>query len=135
MFLLENNKYDLGETSIENIFINDFMPGANGEFVKVYLLGYKFAKEKREDISDENIADYLGILQSDVRRAWEYWKKMGIVEIEDDKVKFINLKELYIKNVYNLKEEEKKKQRNALLASLQLMQANFELNHEKGRQD
>ena len=32
-------------------------------------------------------------------------------------------------------EEEKKKQREALLASLQLMQANFELNHEKGRQD
>ena len=48
MFLLENNKYDLGETSIENIFINDFMPGANGEFVKVYLLGYKFAKENRK---------------------------------------------------------------------------------------
>ena len=34
-----------------------------------------------------------------------------------------------------LSEEEKKKQRNALLASLQLMQANFELNHEKGGQD
>lgn len=111
MFLLEKNKYDLGETSIENIFINDFMPAANGEFVKVYLLGYKFAKENRSDISDENIADYLGILESDVRRAWDYWKKMGIVEIEDGKVKFVNLKELYIKNVYNLKEEEKKKDR------------------------
>ena len=111
MFLLEKNKYDLGETSIENIFINDFMPAANGEFVKVYLLGYKFAKENRSDINDENIADYLGILESDVRRAWDYWKKMGIVEIEDGKVKFVNLKELYIKNVYNLKEEEKKKDR------------------------
>lgn len=109
MFLLENNKYDLGETSIENIFINDFMPGANGEFVKVYLLGYKFAKENRTDITSEKLADYLGILESDVNRAWDYWKKMGIVEIEDDKVKFVNLKELYIKNVYNLRAEEKKK--------------------------
>ena len=37
-----------------------------------------------------------------------------------------------------LSEEEKKKRRNALLTSLQLMQANFELNHsddKKGRQD
>lgn len=109
MFLLENNKYDLGETSIENIFINDFMPGANGEFVKVYLLGYKFAKENRTDITNEKLADYLGILESDVNRAWAYWKKMGIVEMEDDKLKFVNLKELYIKNVYNLKAEEKKK--------------------------
>lgn len=107
MFLLEKNKYDLGETSIENIFINDFMPGANGEFVKVYILGYKFAKEAREDITNEKLADYLGILESDVNRAWEYWQKMGIVELEDGKVKFINLKELYINNVYNLKKEKK----------------------------
>lgn len=107
MFLLEKNKYDLGETSFENIFINDFMPGANGEFVKVYILGYKFAKENREDITNENIADYLGILESDVKRAWQYWKKMGIIEIEDEKIKFVNLRELYINNVYNLKEEKK----------------------------
>ena len=32
-------------------------------------------------------------------------------------------------------EEEKKKQREALLASLQIMQASFEANHKKGRQD
>lgn len=107
MFLLEKNKYDLGETSLENIFINDFMPGANGEFVKVYILGYKFARENREDITNEKLADYLGILESDVNRAWQYWQKMGIVELEGDKVKFINLKELYINNVYNLKEEKK----------------------------
>ena len=31
----------------------------------------------------------------------------------------------------NLTEEEKKKQRKLLLAKLQLMQANFELNHDK----
>ena len=108
MFLLEKNKYDLGETSLENIFINDFMPGANGEFVKVYILGYKFARENREDITNEKLADYLGILESDVNRAWEYWQKMGIVEIDNEKVKFINLKELYINNVYNLKEKKKK---------------------------
>ena len=72
MFLLEKNKYDLGETSIENIFLNDFMPGANGEFVKVYLLGYKFAKEGRTGITSENLADYLGIPESDVNRPRPY---------------------------------------------------------------
>lgn len=107
MFLLENNKYDLGETSIENIFINDFMPSANGEFVKVYILGLKFAKEKREDIDDRTIADFLGILETDVKRAWEYWQKMGIVKIEAENIEFKNLKELYIQNVYNLKEDRK----------------------------
>ena len=32
---------------------------------------------------------------------------MGIIEIEDEKIKFVNLRELYINNVYNLKEEKK----------------------------
>ena len=41
------------------------------------------------------------------------------------------------KNKEQLSEEEKKKQRDKLLATLQIMQANFELNHsnEEGRQD
>ncbi|MGI5949709.1 DnaD domain-containing protein [Peptoniphilus sp.] len=109
MFKVQNNKYDLGDTQIPNIFLNDFMPGANGDFVKVYLLGYKFARENRGDISNENIADFLGILESDVLRAWQYWKKMGIVNIDEkNNVEFVDLKELYITNVYNLKKEKKK---------------------------
>lgn len=38
-------------------------------------------------------------------------------------------------NDEELTENEKKAQRNKLLASLQLMQANFELNHSKGEQE
>lgn len=55
----------------------------------------------------------------------EYLKKPLLESAEEEKKKESGV----------LSEEEKKKQRNRLLASLQLMQANFELNHEKGRQD
>ena len=43
MFFKEVNEIDLGETTIANIFIDIFMPMANGLYVKVYLLGYRQA--------------------------------------------------------------------------------------------
>lgn len=116
-YKFEKNEYDLGETSFENIFLNDFMPSADGNFVKVYLLGYKMAKEYNglKNFSNSILADILGILESDVLRAWKYWENQGIVKITNDEnssIEFINLKELYIKNVYNLKQEEKVEKNN-----------------------
>lgn len=116
-FKLKDLTYDLGDTPIENIFINDFMPNADGDFVKVYLIGYKLAKESHGIISydSNNIADILGLLDSDVIKAWNYWEECGIInkiyEKDDDdnfSVEFVNLKELYIKNVYTNNLVEKK---------------------------
>ncbi len=107
-FLLEITDMDLGDTPIENIFINDFMPMANGTYVKVYLLGYKYAYDRDENIELDNktIAKHLEISLEDVHNAWSFWEKKGIIEkvninLEnpyDYEVKFLNLKQLYIKN-------------------------------------
>ena len=43
MFFKEVNEIDLGQTTIDNIFIDIFMPMANGLYVNVYLLGYRYA--------------------------------------------------------------------------------------------
>ena len=109
-FNLETTEIDLGDTPIENIFINDFMPMADGTYVKVYLLGFKYAYDKDRDIKvdNETIAKNLDIPLSDVLRAWDFWYKKGIIEKipkEDGDeynygIKFLNLKQLYIKNNY-----------------------------------
>lgn len=39
-FIFQEMQIDLGDTPIENIFINDYMPQADGTYVKVYLMGY-----------------------------------------------------------------------------------------------
>ncbi len=108
-FKKEITNFDYGQTAIENIFINDFMPMANGTYVKVYLLAYKFAN----DMSDLNTADnsmiarHLSIPLEDVLNAWEFWEKKGIIKrhIEDDKinynVEFLSLRQLYINNNFN----------------------------------
>ncbi|MCG4585726.1 primosomal replication protein N, partial [Anaerosalibacter bizertensis] len=104
-FNLETTEIDLGDTPIENIFINDFMPMADGTYVKVYLLGFKYAHDKDIDIqvNNETIAKNLNIPLSDVLRAWDFWQNKGIIEKipkkngneYDYEVKFLNLKQLY----------------------------------------
>lgn len=109
-FIIETTEIDLGDTPIENIFINDFMPMANGTYVKVYLLGYKYAHDRDINIAVDNktIAKNLDIPLTDVLGAWDFWESKGIVEKIyanndnkfDYKIKFLNLKQLYIKNNY-----------------------------------
>ncbi|WFA08365.1 DnaD domain protein [Tissierella sp. Yu-01] len=117
-FILETTDMDLGDTPIENIFINDYMPMANGTYVKVYLLGFKYAHDKDDklEVTNNSIAKHLDIPLDDVLRAWDFWEEKGIIEKHGSdrvnyKVKFLNLKQLYIKNninMFNQKEEPKK---------------------------
>ncbi|MDD2447327.1 MAG: DnaD domain protein [Tissierellia bacterium] len=117
-FKLETPDMDLGNTPIENIFINDYMPMANGTYVKVYLLGYKYAYEREEklEVTNSSISKHLDIPLEDVLRAWDFWEEKGIiVKYGTDKVnyrvEFLNLKQLFIKNNYNAfsqREEPKK---------------------------
>ena len=120
-FTLETTDMDLGDTPIENIFINDYMPMANGTYVKVYLLGYKYAhdKDSKIEVNNQTIAKHLQIPLDDVLTAWDFWSSKGIIEKmepeEDDeynyKVKFLSLKQLYIKNnpnVFKIKEKQEK---------------------------
>ena len=104
-FILQEMQIDLGDTPVENIFINDYMPSADGTYVKVYLMGYKCARE-RSNFSNETIAKNLKIPLSDVLNAWDYWEKEKIIikhETEDEYnyiVEFVNLKQFYVDNVY-----------------------------------
>ena len=54
MFFKEVNEIDLGETTIANIFIDIFMPMANGLYVKVYLLGYRQACDPNSNPNFDN---------------------------------------------------------------------------------
>lgn len=63
-------------------FINKYMINANATYVKVYLYGLAKCYEDGADISNAAIADALDILETDVSKAWRYWKKVGLVHSE-----------------------------------------------------
>lgn len=101
--------FDLGQTSIENIFINDFMPMADGTAVKVYLLAFNHSQtaETKIQFSNKTLAKHLNIPLEDVLRSWDFWEQKGIVKknaTEDDyDIEFLSLRQLVARGIYSTK--------------------------------
>lgn len=70
-------------TLLENEFIDSYMPEANGEYVKVYLLLLRHLSDSSsKELSVSDIADILDDTEKDVLRALKYWKKQGLLNYE-----------------------------------------------------
>ena len=76
--LEETKNLFLYSTEIENLFINEFLPGAPGDYVKVYIFGLMCARHKQE-IDTRKLALILGLREADVEEAWIYWEARGLV--------------------------------------------------------
>ena len=72
---------DCGFTPVSNIFINNFMPEANGEYVKIYLYLLKCLNDKEVNVTISKLADRLEKTDADINRAIKYWEKKGILNI------------------------------------------------------
>lgn len=69
-------------TLLENEFIDKYMPAANGEYVKVYLLLLRYMGDPSAELSISRLADVLECTEKDVVRALNYWKKQGLLDYE-----------------------------------------------------
>lgn len=95
-------------TSVSNLFIDKYMPRANGDFVKIYihLLRLMNSLEKSMDLA--TIADTFNFTEGDVIRALKYWEGLGLLTLskgENNVYKGIRLEpfgrdEHYIKGVH-----------------------------------
>lgn len=70
-----------GMTVIQNSFIDQYMPHASGEFVKVYIYLLRCADSGRE-LSLSSIADVFEHTEKDVQRALSYWEKQGLLSLK-----------------------------------------------------
>lgn len=70
-------------TVLENEFIDRFMPAANGEYVKVYLLVLRHLNDTAGVLSISEMADVLECTEKDVLRALNYWKKQRLLDFCD----------------------------------------------------
>lgn len=71
-------------TLISNRFLDEYMPRANGEFVKVYLLMLRICAKKGESLTLSALADRLNCTENDIFRAIRYWEKEGLLLLETD---------------------------------------------------
>ncbi len=67
-----------GTTVVQNTFIDQYMPQANGEFVKVYLYLLRCANSGRE-LSLSSVADVFEHTEKDVQRALTYWERQNLI--------------------------------------------------------
>ena len=68
-------------TVLENKFILNYMPEAPEGVVRVYLLGLALCDQPDGVNNVEHIAKKLGLTESDVVAAYDYWEELGLVQV------------------------------------------------------
>ena len=68
-------------TVLSNIFIDRFMPRANGEFVKVYIYLLRMLESPQEAFGLSQMADSLFCTEGDILRALKYWENEKLVSL------------------------------------------------------
>ncbi len=72
-------------TVISNIFIDNYMPTANGAYVKVYLYLLRcLSNHLYDNLSLSTIADRLEDTEKDILRAITYWEKVNLITVARD---------------------------------------------------
>lgn len=84
-------------TVLSNYFLDEYMPKANGEYVKVYLYLLRCCGSSDIDFTISDIADKFDNTEKDIIRALHYWEQLGLISITYDDSKEIS--GISIKNV------------------------------------
>ena len=74
-----SNNLRIDATLVANVFLDKYMPGANGDYVKVYLY---LLRKGRKGAELADIAEALELTEGDVSRAIRYWENLGVFRSE-----------------------------------------------------
>ncbi|MDO4616303.1 MAG: DnaD domain protein [Lachnospiraceae bacterium] len=66
-------------TLLSDRFIEKAMPGANGDFLKIYIYLLSSCHHPERELSLSSIADVFACTEKDVLRALSYWEKEGLL--------------------------------------------------------
>ena len=77
--------YSDGVTVIPNTFFDEYLPRANGEFLKIYLYLLRWLSHPDHALSLSGIADIFFMTENDVTRALKYWEAEGLLRLTFDR--------------------------------------------------
>ena len=89
-------------TTVSDIFIDQYMPKANGEFVKVYLYLLRATGSGAGIATIAEIADHFSNTEADIVRALNYWASEDILQVQtgaDGQITGINLCSLAVSGI------------------------------------
>lgn len=82
--LILHHKDTESALAVPSWFLTNYMPEANGDFVKVYLFLLMTATKSEANLSVAAVADELFCTESDVVRALKYWNRKGLLKVTCD---------------------------------------------------
>ncbi len=88
-------------TVVPNLFIDRYMPAANGSYVKVYLYLLRCLSGAAKPFTLSTAADALDETEKDIIRALSYWEKNNVVSLvkEEDSLTGITLLDLNVEPI------------------------------------
>lgn len=98
-FKIQNIDLDMGETAFENMFLNTYVPLADGDSLKLFLLVYKdLVNEGKVDL--EKIKKQLLFDDKKLESCINYWVNMGMFRKKDQGdgrifIEIISLRQIY----------------------------------------
>lgn len=127
MFLESCKSILYSDTLLPDIFITEYMPSMDGDYLKVYVQCLFLCKNSKH-ISVEELARKLQLEESRIRDAFSYLESVGAIERKEKGIAITDLKEKEIKKVYRMKatstpEEaamstERNKKRNSIVTAI-----------------
>ena len=81
---MDNEAEREGYLLLDSLFIEHYLPYAGEVELKVYLLGLDLCRKSGENLSLRAFAEDLNLSESDVKDAFSYWEKQGLVRLTDD---------------------------------------------------
>ncbi len=102
MKIEKNASLLLGDTEVSDIFINEYLTEADGDFVKVYLYCLFLAKHNK-DIALVDLSKKTGLQLDRVKAAIEYFNKVGITIPTERGIILCDLKEKEVNRLYTPK--------------------------------
>lgn len=74
--------YDV--TPLENLFIQQYLVKSPGDFIKVYIYCLNSSYFPQDyDVTYESIANALKLTPEEVRRAFRYWSRLGVMTVDE----------------------------------------------------
>ncbi len=67
-------------TPLSNQFILNYLPSAPGDAVRVYVYGLMMCYHQEADSSIEKLSRLLNLSEEEVRSAYRYWERKGLVQ-------------------------------------------------------
>ena len=97
-----NRSILFSDTLVSDIFINEYMMSAEGDYVKVYLYCLFLGKHKKQ-IAYNDLSKKLGLDMTRIKQAFAYWENAGLLLKNESGMFICDIKEKEVHKIYRPK--------------------------------